>query len=192
MAYNRLTMIGRIVVTSCEEIAASADQTIQVAGSSSDDAQGAAVAFAFMGMCTVVFALTRAAAVRRTFATSCRRVATSVDLLHRVVRLQRTRALMFVAFCVLACAAVAQLPFDPVHRVVFGLTPGLMLIVALASAWQLQRLSSVTSARDLDVSSHGRFLYVARAGRLVGWVAAPPGLVARATSLPRARLQTPR
>lgn len=184
-------MIGRILVFLCPDIVATAASrpVIDVAASSSDDARGAAVAVAFMGLCTLVYAVTRATAVRRTFVTSRHKVDASLELLHVIARRQRTRALAFGAACVLAGVAISRLPFALDGRLLLGVTPALMFMVALVSAWQLHRLLRLTPDPDLRVSSHGPFMYAARGGRLVGWVAAPTALVARASDLPIARLR---
>lgn len=155
----------------------------------SNDSLGAAVAVAFMGLCSLVFAVTRATAARRTFATSRRKVAADAELLHLVVRTQRMRALAFAAGCALTAVGIFSLPIATETRAALSVTPGLMLLVGLVSAWQLQRLLGVRADRELHVSSHGEFLYAARNGRLLGWVSAPPRLVAQATALPVAQLR---
>lgn len=153
---------------------------------SSNDSLGAGVALAFMGVCSLVFAVTRATAARRTFATSRRKVPAELELLYLVARTQRARALMFAAVCALAGVAVAAMPIAYETRIALAVTPGLMMLVGLVSAWQLQRL---LAEHDVRVTSHGEFLYAARDGRLVGWVSAPPRLVAHATALPVAQLR---
>lgn len=184
-------MIGRILVLLCPDIVATAASrpVIDVAATRSEDARGAAVAVAFMGLCTLVYAVTRATAVRRTFVTSRHKVDTSLELLQVIARRQRTRAVAFGAACVLAGLAISTLPFALDGRLLLGVTPALMFMVALVSAWQLHRLLHLTPDPELHVSSHGPFMYAARGGRLVGWVAAPPALVARASDLPVARLR---
>ncbi len=155
----------------------------------SNDALGAAVAVAFMGLFSLVFAVTRATAARRTFATSRRKVAADLELLYLVSHTQRARALAFAAVCALVGVAIASLPIALETRIALAVTPGLMMLVGLVSAWQLQKLLGVRADRDVRVVSHGEFLYAARGGRLVGWVSAPPRLVAHATALPVAQLR---
>jgi hypothetical protein len=159
------------------------------AASSSDDARGAAVAVAFMGLCTLVYAVTRATAVRRTFVTSRHKVDASLELLHMIARRQLSRALVFAAACVLAGAGIARLPLALDGRLLLAVTPALMLVVALVSAWQLHRLLGLRADPDLRVLAHGPFMYAARGERLVGWVSAPLALVARASDLPVARVR---
>ena len=159
------------------------------AATSSDDARGAAVAVAFMGLCTLVYAVMRATAVRRTFVTSRHKVDASLELFHVIARRQRTRSLAFAAACVLAGVAIARLPFALDGRLLLGVTPALMFVVALVSAFQLHRLLGLRAEPGLRVMSHGPFMYAARGERLVGWVSAPPKLVARASHLPIARLR---
>lgn len=156
-----------------------------IGSGSTNDALGAAIAFAFMGLCSLVFAITRATAARRTFTTSRHKVEAEPALLTAVARRQRARALMFAAGCVLAGLGVAALPIAIETRIALSVTPGLMALVGLVSAWRLHALLGATTDR---VSSHGLFLYASRDGRLVGWVSAPPVLIARATALPIARL----
>jgi hypothetical protein len=182
-------MIGSLVLLCPPVVASAASQPLLGASTSgSNDARGAALAVAFMGLCTLVFAVTRATAVRRTFVTSRHKVDASLPLLHVVARRQRSRTLVFAAACVLAGAAIARLPFDIEGRMLLAVTPALMLLVALVGAWQLQRLLWLAPDRTLHVTSHGPFMYAARDGRLVGWVAAPTDLVAAASDLPVARL----
>lgn len=151
-----------------------------------NDSLGAAVAIAFMGLCSLVFVVTRATAARRTFATSRRKVPADFDLLQAVARTQRMRALAFAAGCALVGLGIFSLPTAAETRIALSVTPGLMFLVGLVSAWQLHRLLGV---RDVRVSSHGEFLYAERNGHLVGWVSAPPRLVAQATALPVAQLR---
>jgi hypothetical protein len=180
-------MIGSTLVLLCP--AATTTDVLHASAGGSDDARGAALAVAFMGLCTLVFAVTRATAVRRTFVTSRHKVDATLELLHVVARKQRSRALGFAAACLLAGGAIARLPIDLDGRRLLGVTPTLMLVVALVSAWQLHRLVRIAPDRSLHVTSHGPFMYAARGTRLVGWVAAPPALVASASELPVARLR---
>ncbi len=177
-------MIGSLAIL-CPAAAFTTDPLS--ASAPTNDALGAAVAFAFMGMCSLVFAITRATAARRTFATSRRKVAAERALLVAVARRQRGRALAFVAACIGAAFAVVTLPVALDIRLALSVTPALMAIIGLVSAWRLQTL---LGASDVDVTAHGEFFYAARGARLVGWVSATPRLIARAMALPIARLQT--
>jgi hypothetical protein len=159
------------------------------AATGSDDARGAAVAVAFMGLCTLVYAVTRATAVRRTFVTSRHMVDASLELFQVIARRQRARALAFAAACALAGVAISQLPFGLDGRLLLGVTPALMFVVAIVSALQLHRLLGLRAEPELRVMSHGPFMYAASGELLVGWVAAPPALIARASHLPTARLR---
>jgi hypothetical protein len=188
--YDQIEMIGSTLVLLCPA-ATTSTSVLHAGAAGSDDARGAALAVAFMGLCTLVFAVTRATAVRRTFVTSRHKVDASLDLLRVVARRQRSRALAFAAACVVAMALVARLPFELEARMLLEVTPALMLIVAFVSALQLHRLVRITPDLSLHVSSHGPFMYAARGGRLVGWVSAPLALVASASKLPVARLHVP-
>lgn len=181
-------MLGRVVLVLCGlSSTALACPTTRVA---SDDATGAAVAFGFMGMCLVAYAIMRGNAVRRTFATSRHLVDIDIDVLRRVARAQRARTAVFGVVCAIACYAVAQLPLQVEARVWLGLSPLLLAAVAVISWCQLQVLIGLQPEPSLRVVSHGHYLYVARGTRLVGWVAAPPKLVARVSPLPVATLRT--
>jgi hypothetical protein len=100
---------------------------------SSDDATGAAVAFGFMGMCLFAYAIMRGNAVRRTFATSRHLVDVELDVLRSVARVQRSRTIVLAAVCALASYAVAQLPLQVEARIWLGLSPLLLLAVAVIS-----------------------------------------------------------
>jgi hypothetical protein len=164
--------------------------SLWVTANSTEDLRGLAVATAFMGLCSLVYAITRATAVRRTFATSRLREPTTFELFRAVVRRQRGRTLAFAAGCALSGLAIARLPFAFDIRLLFGITPALMLSVAVVGAWQLHRLAGLRSTPDLAVSAHGRFLFVARGPRLVGWVVAPLPLISAVSTLPSARVRT--
>lgn len=169
-------------------VVANASPRMSAMASSSDDARGAAVMFAFMGLCSLVYAVTRATAVRRTFVTSRRMVEAERTLLQLVARRQLWRALAFAAGCMIVGSAVSALPLELDIRAILSVTPTAMLVVALVSARRLQQLLFVQGDADVQVTSHGHFLYASRDGHLLGWVAAPPKLIARATELPVARL----
>jgi hypothetical protein len=189
--YDHIEMIGSTLVLLCPPVVVSAASgpMLDTSATGANDARGAALAVAFMGLCTLVFAVTRATAVRRTFVTSRHQVDASLALLRVIARRQRSRALGFAAMCVLAGLACASLPFEIETRMLLGVTPTLMLAVALVSTWQLHRLVRIAPDSSLHVTSHGPFMYAAHGRRLVGWVAAPPALVASASELPVARLR---
>lgn len=166
------------------------DDALSVLGpNTTDNSQGVAVAFALMGVCGLAYAITRANAVRRTFATSRLRVATELELLKSVARAQRRRTAVFAAFSALAAFAIGSLPIDLDTRIVLGVTPALLMTIAIVTLCRLQMLLGLRAEPALRVSAHGDFLFVARGKRLVGWVAAPPKLVARASGLPVATLR---
>ena len=75
-------------------------------------------------------------------------------------------------------------------RVVLIVTPALLTAVGVVTLCRLQMLLGLRAEPALRVSAHGDFLFVARGRRLVGWVAAPPRLVARASRLPVATLRS--
>jgi hypothetical protein len=156
----------------------------------SDDATGAAVAFGFMGMCLFAYAIMRGNAVRRTFATSRHLVDVDIDVLRRVARAQRARTGALAAICALAFYGAAQLPLPVEARVWLGLSPLLLLAVAVIALCQLELLIALRPEPGLKIAAHGHYIYVSREKRLVGWVAAPPKLLARATALPVATLRT--
>jgi hypothetical protein len=66
----------------------------------------------------------------------------------------------------------------------------MLLIVAAVAACQLTMLMWLRPEPDLRVSTHGDYLFVSRGSRLIGWVAAPPRLLARAGSLPIAKVRS--
>src|SRR5690606_14297005 len=137
-----------------------------------DDFQGLAVAVALMGLCGVAFVLTRANAVRRTFATSRRLVPVEQALLDVVARAQRRRSLVFAGACMLSVLAISALPLDLGARTLLMATPMLLLATTLLGLTRLQQLLEPDA--ELRVFSHGHYLFAARGSRLVGWVAAPP------------------
>lgn len=158
-------------------------------GPRSDDSQGAAIAFALMGLCGFAFALTRANAVRRTFATSHHMADAELDLVKSVARAQRGRTELFVVACALAVAAIMSLPLAIEARAVLAMTPALLMTTGFVALCRLQLLVGLRAEPQLRTMSHGHYLFAARGKRLVGWVAAPPALVARASNLPIATLR---
>lgn len=156
---------------------------------SSDDSQGIAVAFALMGLCVLAYAFTRANAVRRTFATSRLFVDVEHDLLTLVARAQQFRTAMFAVACTASIAIIALLPIELAIRTTLMITPTLLLVVALLAFVRLQTLVDLEPCPGVRVASHGHYLYVSRGTRLIGWVASPPRLIARASSLPTAKVR---
>jgi hypothetical protein len=156
-------------------------------GGAADDSQGAAIAL--MGLCGFAFALTRANAVRRTFATSHHMVDAELDLVKRVARAQRGRTELFVIACALAVAAIMSLPLALGARAVLAMTPAMLMATGFVALCRLQLLVGLRPEPQLRTMSHGHYLFAARGKRLVGWVAAPPALVARASHLPVATLR---
>lgn len=158
-------------------------------GSSTADSYnyGAAIAFALMGLCAIAFTITRANAVRRTFATSRRMVESQLDVMRRIAQTQSARAAAFVAVCTIALLGIVTLQIDLEERVVLAVTPMMLLVIGVLSLFRLERLQTLRG--DLRVTTHGHYMFVARGKRLVGWVAAPPALLAQATALPIAKLQ---
>src|SRR5688500_10994512 len=146
-----------------------------------DDSRGLAVAFALMGVCAFAFVLTRANAVRRTFATSRRLVPVELALLTVVARAQRKRSIVFASACMVSVLAIAVMPLEIGARTMLMATPMLLLGVTLFGLTRLQLLLDPDS--ELRVPAHGDYLFAARGTQLVGWVAAPPRLVARASRL---------
>ncbi len=153
-----------------------------------DDFQGLAVAIALMGLCGVAFVLTRANAVRRTFATSRRLVPVEQALLAVVARAQRRRSMVFASACMLSMLAISSLPLDLGARTLLMATPMLLLATTLFGLTRLQQL--IEPDGELRVLAHGDYLFAARGRKLVGWVAAPPRLIARASHLPVATVRS--
>lgn len=153
-----------------------------------DDSQGLAVAFALMGLCAFAFVLTRANAVRRTFATSRYLVPVDQALLTVVARAQRKRSVAFAAACMVTAMIISALPLDLGARAILMATPMLLLATTLFGLTRLQQLLEPDA--EVRVLSHGHHLFAARGRRLVGWVAAPPGLVARASRFPVASVRS--
>lgn len=156
----------------------------------SSDAQGVAVAFALMGLCGFAFALTRANAVRRTFATSHHLAESSLELLENVARAQRSRTSWFAALCAGLVLVATSLPIAAETRAVLAITPAMLFAISLVALCRLQLLLGLRPEPGLRVRSHGHHLFASRGNRLVGWVAAPPHLVARASRLPVATVRS--
>lgn len=154
------------------------------------DAQGAAIAFALMGLCGFAFAVTRANAVRRTFATSHHMDASSLELLKRVAQAQRFRTAVFTGVCALVLLVVARLPVELDALVGLVVTPAMLMTIGIVALCRLQLLLGLREEPQLRVLAHGHHLFAARGKRLVGWVAAPPSIVARASGLPVATVRT--
>lgn len=203
-------MMGRAVLVLClltgAALACPADYEAEFAGRSDPSAfafdpdvkempdgyenmQGLAVAFALMGLCGFAFAITRGNAVRRTFATSHHMASADLDALKAVARVQRRRVAAFAAVCTLALAALSALDVPVELRSLLSVTPSLLLAVAIVGLTRVQLLMGLEHEPTLRVLSHGHHLFVARGRRLVGWVAAPPTLLARASRLPVATLR---
>jgi hypothetical protein len=156
----------------------------------SGDRHGAALACALMGLCAVAFALTRANAVRRTFATSHLFDDSNLELMRAVARTQRMRTGVFAAGCVAATLVVSALPIEPGARALLAVTPTLLLAISLVAMCRLQLLIGLRAEPTLSVRSHGHHLFASRGRRLVGWVEAPPQLVARASGFPIATVRS--
>jgi hypothetical protein len=179
-------MLGRAVLVLC---ALSSTALAAPSAYESDDSTGAAVAFALMGLCVVAYAITRGNAVRRTFATSHHLVDIDLETMKRVARLQRGRTGWVVLACAVLVNVFALLPLELDVRLWLSASPAIMFVVT-AFAWcQLQMLLWLQPEPGLRASSHGDYMFVSRNRRLVGWVAAPPSLIARASSLPVATLR---
>lgn len=165
-------MIGRIAITLCVlvGVASACPPPISetVVKTPSDDAQGVAVALAIMGASTLLFAITRRNAVRRTFATSRHRRESSLGLAQSIAQLQR----MPVILVALACLGVLSQA-----SLAWSVAPSIVFVICVATLWRLQH---VLGLDDATVTSHGHFLFVERGGKLIGWVAAPPRQVSRA------------
>jgi hypothetical protein len=153
-----------------------------------DDIHGLAVAFALMGLCGLAFAITRDNAVRRTFATSRQFDDAELDVAQAVAQISRRRAVVFLAGCTVAQAGVAILPIDPFARGILATAPLVLFAAGLGALLRLQRVLAVRPDSDVRITSHGNHLFASQGGELVGWVAAPPALIARASGLPSARI----
>jgi hypothetical protein len=153
-----------------------------------DDAQGLAVALALMGLCGFAFVLTRANAVRRTFATSRHMVESDLDVLKHVSEAQRGRTAAFVVVCAFVLAIVTALPLELGTSVMLSAPLTMLLAAGVIGLCRLQLLLELQPEPSLRVMSHGHHLFAARGKRLIGWVAAPPSVVARASRLPVATM----
>ncbi|HEY5950412.1 MAG TPA: hypothetical protein VIV40_33205 [Kofleriaceae bacterium] len=140
-------------------------------------------------MCGFAFVLSRANAVRRTFATSKKLVDVDLDLIKGVARVERAGTLGYAGVCALCLFAIASLPFDVEVRVVLSIAPTMLLVVAAVALYRVQRLLSIERGPDVRALSHGEFLFAARGKKLVGWVRALPDVIAHASSLPIAKLR---
>lgn len=181
-------MMGRVVLVLCL-FTSSGSACPPRYEQPSDDATGAAIAFLFMGLCVIAYMVTRANAVRRTFATSRHLVEVNIDAMKRVAKVQRARAVVFAIACALVISAITWLPVHVEAKIWLAATPAILLVVAAVAACQLQMLMWLRAEPDLRVASHGDYMFVSRSSRLVGWVAAPPKLLARASALPIAKLR---
>lgn len=180
-------MMGRIVIALCAFTSTALACPPQYG---TDDTKGAAIGFALMGLCVVAYAITRGNAVRRTFATSRHLVDCELEKMKYVARMQRNRTAWFALGCLLLLTAISWLDLDLHAQVWLSVSPAIMFVFA-AFAWcELQMLQWLQPEPDLRVSSHGDYLFVSRGKRLVGWVAASPKLLARASALPVATLRT--
>lgn len=154
------------------------------------EADGISVAVFLMSFCGIALAVTRANAVRRTFATSKRLVETDLDVMRNVAQLQRKRAVCFVAASAVAAAAVASMPLPIGPQLLLLVTATMLFGASIVALSRIELVLGLRSEPSLRVLSHGEFLFVARDRRLVGWVAAPPHIVAAASRLPVAKLRT--
>lgn len=169
---------------------ADAAATMQLGpAASSDNSPGVAIALALMGLCGVAFVITRANAVRRTFATSHHLATADLELVQAVARRQRTRTTLFAAACAGVLPVILSVPMALEARAVLAVAPAMLFALAVVALCRLELLLGLHHEPTLRVLSHGHHLFVARGKRLVGWVAAPPGLVARASGLPVATLR---
>jgi hypothetical protein len=153
------------------------------------DTQGVAVALMLMSLCGLAFAITRANAVRRTFATTRRFDEVDLLTLHAVARAQRSRTIGFLLVCTTALFGIASLPLSLEGQVVLVVTPTMLLTIAIIALCRLQFLIGLRPEAFWRGTAHGHYLFVARGKRLVGWVGAPPKLLARASGLPIATVR---
>ena len=153
----------------------------------SHDLVGVFVAAALMGVCALGFAVTRANAVRRTFATSKLLAESDLELLRSVAQIQRARLTWFVAACALASTAGAALPLDSLPRLLILSTAVMLFGIGVFALSRYQLLLGLRAEPGLRVWSHGHFLFAARNGRLVGWATVPLVGVSR---IPVAKLRT--
>jgi len=163
-------MVGRIAIALCllTGVATACPPSRVETMTPSDDAQGVAVALAIMGASTLLFAITRRNAVRRTYATSRRRRESSLGLAQSLARLQRVPALLGV---------LASLGVLSQVSLAWSVAPSIVLVICVATLWRLQHLLGLD---DASVTAHGHFLFIEKDGRLAGWIAAPPRQVTRA------------
>lgn len=170
-------MIGRIAIALCLLVGvatACPPSGAKTVMTPSDDAQGVAVALAIMGASTLLFAITRRNAVRRTYATSRRRRESSLGLAQSLARLQR----MPVLLVGLACLAVlSRVSLE------WSVAPGIVFVICVGTLWRLQH---VLGLEEGVVTAHGHFLFIEHDGKLTGWIAAPPRQVAQ-SGVPSAR-----
>lgn len=189
-------MVGRIAIILCLAVHAAAacppasDEAERIDALRSDDAgdgdesRGLAMAVGLMGLSTLLFAITRRNAARRTFATSRRKVASSAELARALARLQRPRAALLAITSAAAIPVIAQLSFDVATRVAWSVAPTALLAIAIATLVRLERVLAIRAEHALTTVAHNDFLYIARDGVLVAWIAAPARQVARATRMP--------
>jgi hypothetical protein len=177
-------MLGRVVFALCSLTGAALACPPRPA---SPDEQGVAVAFGLMTFCIVGYVLARGNAIRRTFATSRQLADGDLEVLRRVARIQRRRAICGVALCALVLMT-PSIAVNPDHIAFVVSPPLVLLIISVVTLCRLQVLIGLRAEPGLRVLSHGHYLYVVRGNRLVDFVAASPSLLARATSLPTAKV----
>ena len=165
------------------------DAELAAAAVAHDDSFGLIVAFTLMGFCALGFVITRGNAVRRTFATSRHFDVVELEVVKRVARIQRDRAALFALICAAVLYGSTRLSLAPGALFFVSATPLLLLGIAMVAVCRLQVLMGLHAEPALRAFSHGDYLFAARGTRLVDWVAASPGLLARASSLPAARVR---
>jgi hypothetical protein len=179
-------MLGRVVFVLCSltGVALACPHARE-----SPDSQGVAVAFGFMAFCIVGYVLARGNAIRRAFVTSRHLIEGDLEVLRNVARIQSRRTACSAAVCGLVVFAVGNMAMTP-NTVVWVLTPPLLLLcISMIALCRLRVLVGLRAEPGLRVLSHGQYLYAVRGKRLVDFVAATPAVIARATSLPTAKIR---
>lgn len=152
-----------------------------------DNALGLIVALAICGVGVLAFLISRANGARRSFSSGRRQDELALETLRGVVDAQRAHTMTWFAACAagsLALVALGMAVLLPLAAAFVG--------VGIGRVRRLQRLAALTDADVTRVVSDGHFLFAAKDRVLLGWVAASPAVVARATRVPLARVRRTR
>ena len=151
------------------------------------DIGGLVVALAICGVGVLGFLVSRANGARRSFSSGRRQDELALETLLGVVDAQRARTITWFAAWAIASFALVALGMAVLLPFSFAFAA-----VGIGRVRRLNRLAALTDNDVTRVVSDGHFLFAAKDRVLLGWVAAPPTVVARATRVPLARARRAR